>query len=104
MLKKKDKEIAQKQKVEEVLNNAMKETEAIYQNYKEKLDSFEQFMQNIQKEIQSLSEENYKLKIESEQEKNLLNIRLKSELEVKSKLEEKAKNYDRIEEEAKATR
>lgn len=31
------------------------------------------------------------MKIESDQEKNFLNIRLKNEMEVKSKLEEKVK-------------
>ena len=35
--------------------------------------------------------------MESEQEKSLLTIRLKNELDVKAKLEEKAKNYDRLE-------
>ena len=53
-------------------------------------------MQTVEKDIQNLTEENYKLKIESEQEKNILNIRLKSELDLKGRLEEKAKNVDRV--------
>lgn len=67
IIKKKDKEIIQKQKIEEVLKNAVTETETIYEKYKEKLDSFEKFMQTIEKDIQNLTEENYKLKIQSEQ-------------------------------------
>ena len=63
IIKKKDKEIIQKQKIEEVLKNAVTETETIYEKYKEKLDSFEKFMQTIEKDIQNLTEENYKLKI-----------------------------------------
>ena len=68
----------QKQKVEEVMKNSMTETEEIYERYKEKLSAFEEFMKNIEKEILNLSEENYKTKMESEQEKNILNIRLKN--------------------------
>lgn len=61
-------------------------------------------MQTVEKDIQNLTEENYKLKIQSEQEKNILNIRLKSELDVKGRLEEKAKNVDRVEEEISAVK
>lgn len=96
MIKKKDKQILQKQKVEEVMKSAMAETEAIYEKYKEKLNTFEQFMKNTEKDIISLSEQNYKIKMEAEQQKNILNIRLKNELEVKAKLEEKAKACEKI--------
>ena len=56
IIKKKDKQIVQKQKIEEVLKNAVTETETIYEKYKEKLDSFEKFMQTVEKNMLNLTE------------------------------------------------
>jgi hypothetical protein len=56
MIKKKEKELVQKQKIEDVLKSSMTETEQIYEKYKEKLDSFQEYMKNMDKEIQNLSE------------------------------------------------
>lgn len=55
MIKKKEKELLQKQKVEEVIKSALSETEEIYEKSKEKLQTFEEFMTKMQKEILNLS-------------------------------------------------
>ena len=60
------------------MKTALAETEDIYVKSKEKLKTFEEFMDKMKKEILNLTEENYKIKMESDQEKNILSIRLKN--------------------------
>lgn len=60
------------------MKTALAETEDIYVKSKEKLKTFEEFMDKMKKEILNLTEENYKIKMESDQEKNILTIRLKN--------------------------
>ncbi len=55
-IRRKDKELNQKAKVEEVLKSALSETETIYIQNKERMDKFDQFMAKMEKETLNLSE------------------------------------------------
>ena len=96
-IRKKDKELTQKGKVEEVLKNALAETEAVYVETKQKLDGFTDSLARIEKEISNFSEESYRGKVEAEQEKSFLTMRLRNEAEVRQQLEERVQGLERIE-------
>jgi hypothetical protein len=65
---------------------------------------FADFITNTEKELQSLAEKNVSLKSEFEQEKILINYKLKAEGEAKHRMEEKMKYYEQLEEQIKEVR
>jgi hypothetical protein len=65
---------------------------------------FADFITNTEKELQSLAEKNVSLKSEFEQEKILMNYKLKAEGEAKYRMEEKMKYYEQLEEQIKEVR
>ena len=104
MIKKKEKDLTQKDKLVGVLQESLKETETVFLSMQGQVKKFADFITNTEKELQSLAEKNVSLKSEFEQEKILINYKLKAEGEAKHRMEEKMKYYEQLEEQIKEVR
>jgi hypothetical protein len=87
LIKKKEKELSSKDKFVNVLQVSLKETEGVFLSAQIQVKKFSDFITKTEKELHSLAEKNLSLRSEFEQEKVLMNYKMRAENEVKSKME-----------------
>ena len=98
LVRKKEREVSQKEKFEEMIKEELIQTQNIYQSNQAKIEAFESFINKVDKEMTKLVEENFTLKTAYDQERTNYDTKVKAEHEIRLKMEEKLKSYHKVDE------